>query len=265
MKLQGKVALVTGAGRGIGKVIAQHLAEEGAATVLNYAHTEQGARDTAESIRKAGGQAFALKADVAHVDEIRTMVQRAIEEFGKLDILVNNSGIDPTPTVPFFDVTEDLFDAVIDTNLKGTYFCSQFAAREMRRLGKGRIINIGSVHSQATMPQYSVYAASKGGINALTRQLALDLAAFNITVNVIAPGAVEVEKFIGPAYDRAATAKEIPLGRIGIPRDVSGCVVFLASDDADWLTGQVVTVDGGSTTRLYLYAGRPIPYVEPAA
>lgn len=254
MKLQGKVALITGAGRGIGKVVAQHLAEEGAVTVLNYAHSELGAYEVVESIRKAGGQAIAVKADVSRVDQIRVMVQRTIEEYGRLDILVNNAGIDPT--APFLDVTEDYFDGVIGTNLKGTYFCSQFAAREMCRLGKGRIINISSVHSQVTMTEHSVYAASKGGIDALTRQLALDLAALNVTVNAIAPGAVEVEKYFRPGYDRLAMAKEIPLGRVGVPRDISGCVVFLASDDADWLTGQVITVDGGSTTRLYLYAGR---------
>jgi NAD(P)-dependent dehydrogenase (short-subunit alcohol dehydrogenase family) len=131
---------------------------------------------------------------------------------------------------------------------------------EMRKVGTGRIINIGSVHSQATMPGFSVYAASKGAIDSLTRQLALDLSPFHITVNVIAPGAVEVEKFVAdPAYDRNAVGGEIPMGRVGYPRDISGAVVFLASDDAAWLTGQVITIDGGTLARLYLYAGRPIP------
>jgi glucose 1-dehydrogenase/3-oxoacyl-[acyl-carrier protein] reductase len=258
MKLETKVALVTGGGRGIGKVIAQHLAEEGAAVVVNYSRSEAGARDTAEGIVNAGGRAIVHKADVSDVAQARDLVERTVGHFGRLDILVNNSGVDPT--APFFEVTEEFFYKVIDTNLKGSFFCSQLAALEMRKTGQGRIINIGSVHSRATMPGFSVYAASKGAIDALTRQLSLDLAPLNITVNVVAPGAVEVEKFVAdPAYDPQMVGREIPMGRVGYPRDISGAVVYLASEDAAWLTGQVITIDGGTTARLYLYAGRPIP------
>lgn len=258
MRLENKVAIVTGAGRGIGKVIARHLAEEGAAVALNYFRSATGAQETAAEIVKAGGKAAAIYGDVSKALDAAELVRRSVAEFGRLDILVNNSGVDPT--CPFLEVTEDFFHAVLDTNLKGTYFCSQSAAREMKKSGTGRIINIGSVHSQASMPGFSVYAASKGAIDALTRQLALDLSPFGITVNTIAPGAVEVEKFVAdPAYDREGVGREIPLGRVGYPRDVSGFVAFLASDEAAWMTGKVITIDGGTLSRLYLYAGRPIP------
>jgi glucose 1-dehydrogenase/3-oxoacyl-[acyl-carrier protein] reductase len=246
-KLNGKVALVTGAGRGIGRVIALQLAAEGVSVALNYAHSEEGARRAAAEIESAGGQAAVIAADVAQLQQVEGMVAKVIQRFGQLDILVNNSAIDPRK--PFLDVTEDFWDLVIDTNLKGTFFCSQTAAREMMRVGKGRIINISSVHAQATMNHYAVYAASKGGMNALTRQLALDLAPFKITVNAIAPGCVQVEK---STYDPASRGQEIPCGRVGHPRDISAAVAFLASDETDWLTGQVITIDGGSTTRLFL-------------
>ena len=258
MKLKDKVAIVTGAGRGIGKVIARHLAEEGAAVAVNYLRSEAGALEAVEGIRKAGGRAVAIHGDVSQVAHAERLVKQTVAEFGRLDILVNNSGIDPC--CPFLDVSEELFHSVVNTNLKGVYFCSQFAAREMRKAGAGRIINIGSVHSHASMPGFSVYAASKGAIDALTRQLALDVSEFGITVNGIAPGAVEVEKFVAdPCYDREGINKEIPMGRVGFPRDISGAVVFLASDDAAWMTGQTIVIDGGTLSRLYLYAGRPIP------
>jgi NAD(P)-dependent dehydrogenase (short-subunit alcohol dehydrogenase family) len=258
MKLSGKIAIVTGAGRGIGKGIAQRLAQEGAAVSVNYFHSSAGALETVEGIRKAGGRAIAIHADVSDVAQAAELVRQTVAEFGQLDILVNNSGIDPA--CPFLDVSEELFHSVINTNLKGVYFCSQHAAREMRKSGTGRIINIGSVHSHASMPGFSVYAASKGAIDALTRQLALDLSPFGITVNGIVPGAVEVEKFVAdPCYDREGINREIPLGRVGLPRDISGAVVFLASEDAAWMTGQVIVIDGGTLSRLYLYAGRPIP------
>lgn len=258
MKLEGKVALVTGAGRGIGKGIAEHLALEGAAVAINYSHSEDGARATAEGIIERGGRAIVQQADISSVAQARALVERTAAHFGRLDILVNNSGVDTS--APFLDVTEEAFHHILDTNLKGSFFCAQFAAREMAKAGHGRIISIGSVHSQATMPGYSVYAASKGAIDALTRQLSLEMAPLGITVNTIAPGAVEVEKFIGdPAYDAQAVGAEIPLGRVGYPGDISAAVVFLASEDAGWLTGQVITIDGGTLARLYLYAGRPIP------
>jgi NAD(P)-dependent dehydrogenase (short-subunit alcohol dehydrogenase family) len=258
MRLESSVVLITGAGRGIGKILAQHFCEAGAAVMLNFPDESADARDTADALSRAGGQARAVRGDVSVVADARAIVDETIRAFGRVDVLVNNAAIDPT--VGFLDVTEDLFDRVIDTNVKGAYFCAQAAARSMRASGGGRIINISSVHSRTSLPGCSVYAASKGALESLTRQLAIDLSPFGITVNAIAPGPIEVEKFVAdPAYDRAALAAEIPAGRVGSPRDVSAAALFFASGEAAWITGQVLTVDGGTTSRLPLYVGRPIP------
>jgi NAD(P)-dependent dehydrogenase (short-subunit alcohol dehydrogenase family) len=246
------VALVTGAGRGIGREIAIHFAEEGAAVVLNDRDAIAGASEAAERIRACGGRAAVCQADVSEPVQAKRLIEAAVAEFGRLDILVNNAGIDPRR--PALDVTEDFWDDVLGVNLKGSFFCAQSAAREMCRTGGGRIINISSVHSQANMPDLSAYAASKGGLNALTRQLALELAPGRITVNAVAPGCILVEKC---TFDPTERGSEIPLGRVGQPRDISALVVFLASDDAAWLTGQVITVDGGTMTRLSLSTASP--------
>ncbi len=250
--LAGRVALVTGAGRGIGRGIALELARSGAAVVLNYLQSKEGAISAAEQIRAAGSEATAEQADVSRIGDIAGLMDRIIKRFGRLDILVNNAGVDPRK--PFLEVTEDFWDEVIGTNLKSAFFCAQAAAREMMKTGQGRIINVSSVHGQATMPNLSVYAASKGGMNALTRQLALDLAPHQITVNAVAPGCVLVEK---NTFDPVARGLEIPLGRVGTPGDVGELVCFLASDAAAWLTGQVITIDGGTTTRLFLNLASP--------
>ena len=247
MELTGKVALVTGAGRGIGRGIALYLAEQGAAVALNDLEPANGAEAVADEIHRRGGRAFVHAADVRCIDLIERMVAAVVEQFGRLDILVNNAGIDPR--CGFFDTTGEFWDNVLGTNLKAAFFCAQAAAREMCKSGRGRIINVSSVHGQTTMANLAAYAASKGGINALTRQLALDLAPFRITVNAVAPGCVQVEK---NTFDPAIRGQEIPMGRVGAPRDIAQVIGFLASDAAEWLTGQVITVDGGSTSRLCL-------------
>ncbi|WP_232058234.1 3-oxoacyl-ACP reductase family protein [Cohnella abietis] len=250
--LQGKVALVTGSGIGIGRGIALQLAADGADIVINYRSSASQALETAEQIRSMGRRVLAIQADVSKVSEIRRMTEEIRAHFGGVDILINNSAVDPMDD--FFEVTEETWDRVIDTNLKGTFFCIQACAADMVKKGQGKIINISSVHGVQTMPRYGAYAASKGGMNALTRQLALDLAQYNIQVNAIAPGATEVDKFsaINPNHSVEAIGAQIPLGRIGYPEDVAKVVAFYASSGSDFVTGQVVTVDGGSSTRFFL-------------
>lgn len=251
MRLHGKIALVTGAGRGIGRGIALELAKEGADVVIHYRSSERQALEAEEMIRSSGRRALLHRADLSDVKQIDGMMDAIREQWGGVDILVNNSAIDPT--YDFFEVTEERWDRVLDTNLKGGFFCAQACARDMVKKGEGKIIFISSVHGNTTMPKYSAYAASKGGINAMTRQLALDLARFNIQVNAIAPGATDVEKFHeDPGHDPAAIGEQIPLGRIGYPDDVAKVAAFFASSDSNFVTGQVLTVDGGSSTRFFL-------------
>ncbi len=252
MRLQDKIAIVTGAGKGIGQGIALRLAEEGAHVVLNYARSAAGAERTAERIRAAGRQALAIQADVARAEDVRRMVAQAVSAFGRVDILVNNAGIDPH--IPLLEMTEDQWDWIIDTNLKGAFLCCQACAREMVKSGSGKIVIVSSIHSLMTYMHMTAYAASKGGLNAMTRQLALELAPYHINVNCVAPGAVHVDKFydVVPNYNPHMFDHEIPVGFIGQPDDVAAATVFLASDDARYITGQVLVVDGGTTARMML-------------
>ncbi|OCT15430.1 hypothetical protein A8709_15225 [Paenibacillus pectinilyticus] len=251
MDLSNKVALVTGAGIGIGKGIALHLAECGADVVVNYRSSERQAMTVVEQIEAMGRKAIAIKADVSSVEEINAMVAKVLDTFGRIDILVNNSAV--VPIVDFFEVTEASWDETLDTNLKGCFFAAQACARAMVKQGGGKIINISSVHATHTMTKYAAYASSKGGMNAMTRQVALDLAPLNIQVNAVAPGATDVEKnHENPLHDVVQIGKQIPAGRIGYPLDVASAVAFFASASSDFITGQILTVDGGSTTQFYL-------------
>ncbi len=248
MLLQDKVALVTGAGKGIGKGIAVRLGKEGAHVIVHYAHSSKGAEEVVEILQGLGRDALSVYADVSKSDEVQKMVSRAMKRFGRIDILVNNSGI--TEGVGFLDETEERWDRIIDINLKGAFFSSLCCAREMIKTKGGKIIFIGSIHSILNVPNRTAYAASKGGLDAMTRQLAIELAPHHINVNSVAPGVVHVEKL--SEKDLHQYDEEIPLGFFGFPEDVASTVAFLASDEARYITGQVIFVDGGISSRMAL-------------
>jgi NAD(P)-dependent dehydrogenase (short-subunit alcohol dehydrogenase family) len=252
MSLQDRVAVVTGAGTGIGAGIALYLAQEGAHVVVNYAHSKDGAETIAAKIRDLGRQAITCRADISKADQVQALFAETLAAFGRVDILVNNAGVDPH--VDFLEMTEDQWDWVIDTNLKGTFLCSQAAARSMIKTGGGKIVIISSIHSTLTYPHVTAYAATKGGLNAMTRQLALELAPYHINVNCVAPGATHVDKFydVIPNYDPHMMDHEIPVGFQGQPEDIGAAVAFFVSDTARYVTGQVLFVDGGTSARMCL-------------
>ena len=244
--LSGRVALVTGGGRGIGREIALELARAGADVAVNY-HDDPGqARATAADIEALGVRAMAVAADVGDAAAVHRMVADVTAAFGSLDILVNNAGVQTW--TPFLDVTESEWDLVIRTNLKGCFLCTQAAARAMSR--GGVVVNIGSGCNKVPFPGLVAYTASKGGIEMLTRVAAVELAPRKIRVNCVAPGAVEIERTRLEVRDYAGTWGAVtPLGRVGQPEDVARTVRFLASDDSAFITGQTIWVDGGLFTQ----------------
>lgn len=246
MRLKDKVAIVTGAARGIGRAIALGFSDEGATVVVNDCRADGQGEEVAQKMRASGGKATFIQADVSELSEQEKLISTAIHEFGGVDILVNNAGVEFRE--PFLESKPETWERTLAVNLRGTYFLSQRAARVMRLSGKGRIINIASVHAEVPLQERSIYSISKSGMAMLTKSLALELAAHGITVNAIGPGAILTamnSESLADASRRAKLLARIPLGRIGEPEDIVGAAVFLASSDSDYVTGTTIYVDGG--------------------
>jgi 3-oxoacyl-[acyl-carrier protein] reductase len=244
-KLAGKVAIVSGASKGIGAAVAEKLAESGASVIVNYATSADQAEAVVQRIKARGGQAKAVRADVSNPAEAKQLIAAAISEYGRLDILVNNAGV--YEFRPLSDVDEAHFGRLFDLNVKGLLFTTQAAAKSFDGHG-GSVINISSLASQLAIPEASVYSATKAAVDSLTRTLAAELGPRNILVNSILPGPVETDGTRALAeWDevRSTFLPRTPLGRIGQPDDIATVAVFLASADSGWITGQVIPVAGG--------------------
>lgn len=260
MRLPGRVAIVTGSSTGIGRGIAERLAAEGARVVINSRHREE-LEAVAESIRSAGGEVLAVAADVGNREGVARVFDETLRAFGGVDVLVNNAGW-ASPVAHFLEMDEEHWDTVIRTNLKSVYLCSHRAATLMVEQGRrGCIIAISSFGASRAHRQMAAYDATKGGIEAFTRAVALDLAPFDIRVNAVAPGAIFTERYQRATPEYAAQqAATVPLGRAGRPADIAGAVVFLSSDDAVYVTGQTLIVDGGMLSQLRSpQVDRPLP------
>ena len=245
-KLKGKVAVVTGASKGIGAGIAKGLAAEGAAVVVNYASSKAGADKVVADIQAKGGKAVAIQGDVARSADVKRLFAEASKAFGQLDVLVNNAGI--YKFGPLQDITEDEFHREFNTNVLGTLLATQEALKYFNGEG-GSVINISSVVSEMAMPNAAIYAGTKGAVDTITRGLATELAPRKIRVNAIAPGAVETEGthsagVIGSDFEKQTVA-QTPLGRLGQPDDIARVAVFLASNESAWLTGERISASGG--------------------
>jgi NAD(P)-dependent dehydrogenase (short-subunit alcohol dehydrogenase family) len=244
MLLAGRTALVTGASKGVGKGIALEVARSGCDVAINYHSDATGADSTAAEIQALGRQAMTVKANVGISADVEAMFLAVSNRFPKLDILVNNAGVQTWKAL--LDLEESEWDRVIDTNLKGTFLCTQRAARQMKDSGGGSIINIGSGCNKVAFPYLVDYTASKGGVEMFTKVAAVELGRYDIRVNCVAPGAIEIERTKNEAGDYAGTwSKLTPLGRVGTPQDIGRMVAFLASHSADFISGQTVWVDGG--------------------
>jgi glucose 1-dehydrogenase len=247
MKLDGKNALVTGSDQGIGQAIALRLAQEGADVVINYHSNRSGAEETRAQVEKMGRHSAAIQADVGNPESARKLVDESITALGSLEILVNNAGVEKR--APLLEISEADFLAVIGVNLHGPFFLTQaFAARLVERKRPGKVINISSVHEELPFPNFTAYCMAKGGLKMMMRNLAVELAEFGITINNIAPGAIETpinRKLLSDPKLLENLLNNIPLHRMGKPEDVANVAAFLASDDAGYITGTTVFVDGG--------------------
>ncbi|MED3624259.1 3-oxoacyl-[acyl-carrier-protein] reductase [Neobacillus thermocopriae] len=244
MNLAGKIALVTGASRGIGREIALELARQGANVVVNFSGSEAKAGEVVDEIKSLGQDAFAIKCNVANSEEVAEMVKAVIDRFGRLDILVNNAGI--TRDNLLMRMKEEEWDDVININLKGVFLVTKAVTRQMMKQRSGRIINISSIVGVSGNPGQANYVAAKAGVIGLTKTTAKELASRNITVNAIAPGFITTDMTDKLPEDvRNEMLKQIPLARLGEPKDIAKAAAFLASDDAAYITGQTIHIDGG--------------------
>jgi glucose 1-dehydrogenase len=249
MKLAGKVALVTGSSQGIGAAVAVRLAQEGADVIVNYrSHPEQG-EAVRNQIIALGRKSVAIGADLGTVSEVNRLISEGVAALGQIDILVNNAGVEKHAW--FWEATEADYDIVMNTNLKGPFFAAQAFVKHLQgRKAGGKIINMSSVHEDLPFPHFTSYCASKGGMKMMTRNLSIELAPFGITINNVAPGAIETPintALLNDAAKLKALLENIPLNRLGKPSDVSSGVAFLASSDADYITGTTLVIDGGLT------------------
>ena len=244
MSLQGKCALVTGGSRGIGRAVCLELARQGARVAVNYTGNAAAAQETVEACRALGAEAFAIQADVAGAAESEAMVKEVLARFGRLDILVNNAGV--TRDGLMLTMKEADWDAVLDTNLNGAFHCMKAVYRPMMKQKYGRIVNLSSIVGLRGNAGQANYAASKAGLIGLTKSLAKELAARNVTVNAVAPGFIDTDMTAAlPEKAREALLASIPMGRLGQAEDVARAVAFFAGDDSAYVTGQVLCVDGG--------------------
>ena len=245
MRLQERIAIVTGGASGNGRAIAIGMAQEGAHVVIPDVN-QQGAEATAQEIAALGRQTLVLNTDVCKVSDIEAMVQAVIQRFGRIDILVNNAGI--IVRQPMLEITEETWDRILAINLKGVFFCTQAVARVMIRQGKGKIINIASIAGVRAEPRRAHYNTSKAGVIMLTKSAAVELAPFHVNVNAIGPGLIETpmtRDLIADVGQAKYWQENIPWGRIGKPEDLVGAAIFLASDEAEYITGITIFVDGG--------------------
>lgn len=255
MRLDNKVALITGASSGIGKGIAEEFVKQGAKVVINYFPSDKGATTAAEMVKELGEHTLALPADVSKRDQVEKMFADAVAHFGRIDIVVSNAGIEKQ--IPFPDITDDDWNKIMSVNLYGAFVVSQTAVRQMIKQGNGgKMIFISSVHEDIPFPQHTVYCATKGAVRMMMRNMAVDLAPHQINVNNIAPGAIATpinQAVLDNPQDKKNAESEIPWGRFGTPEEVAHVAVFLASGDSDYVTGSTYYVDGGLTQQVTKY------------